>query len=181
MKNVAIIILIAILVLVSFLLFVKVNLDYEQIKRLKEEQADRDLKYLENLSKATEKINELQDENDSLKEVADEIKASENLIQENYQMFEVTAYTSQECGTVTKIGIDLKSTYAKYLNVCAVDPDVIALGSMVLIKFADGTEKPYLACDTGSAIKGKIIDIYMTDVSKALEFGRQVLLIKIIK
>ncbi len=179
MKNILIIILIAILALVSFLLFIKVNLDYQEINQLKKGQLENDKKYLENLSRVTEMINTLQDENDKLrdglKEVVYEIK------DENYQMFEITAYTSEECGFITKLGIDLKANYSKYLNVCAVDPELIPLGSAVLIRFKDGTEKAYFACDTGSAIKGKIIDIYMTDVKQALEFGRQKLMVKVIK
>lgn len=179
MKNILIIILIAILALVSFLLFIKVNLDYQEINQLKKGQLENDKKYLENLSRVTEMINTLQDENDKLrdglKEVVYEIK------DENFQMFEVTAYTSNECGTVAKLGIDLKANYSKFLNICAVDPNVIPLGSTVLIRFADGIEKAYFACDTGGLIKGRRIDIYMTDVNKALEFGKQKLMVKVIK
>ncbi len=180
MKNILIIILIAILVLVLFLLFVKVNLDYEQIKRLKEEQLEKDKRYLENLGEMTAKYNEL--ENLLTEQEVKDVKDSEYILyEENYQMFEITAYTSEECGTVTKIGVDLKANYSKYLNVCAVDPELIPLGSIVLIRFADGTERAYFACDTGSAIKGNRLDLYFQNVEDAIKFGRQKLLIRIIK
>ena len=48
----------------------------------------------------------------------------------------------------------------------AVDPEVIPLGSRVII---DGKE--YIAQDTGGAIKGNRIDIYCSDHQEALELG----------
>jgi 3D (Asp-Asp-Asp) domain-containing protein len=113
------------------------------------------------------------------KEVADEIANNNEMI--NFQEFEVTAYTSQECGTITSVGIDLKANYAKYLNVCAVDPKIIPYGSTVLIKFYDGTIKAYVAVDCGGLIKGKKLDLYFTDVKEAIDFGRQKLQVQIIK
>lgn len=48
----------------------------------------------------------------------------------------------------------------------AVDPEVIPLGSRVII---DGQE--YIAQDTGGAIKGNRIDIYCSNHQEALELG----------
>ena len=48
----------------------------------------------------------------------------------------------------------------------AVDPDVIPLGSTIII---DGQE--YLAADTGGAIKGNRIDIAVETHQEALELG----------
>lgn len=48
----------------------------------------------------------------------------------------------------------------------AVDPDVIPLGSVVLI---DGKE--YIAEDTGSAIKGNIIDMFVGTEAESVVFG----------
>jgi 3D (Asp-Asp-Asp) domain-containing protein len=104
----------------------------------------------------------------------------ENL-QIKYREFEVTAYTSKECGTVTSTGIDLRSRYAKYLNIAAVDPDVIPYGSHLLIEFSDGRIKPFIAMDCGYEIKGNDIDIYMDDTDRAMEFGRQKLRVAVIK
>lgn len=50
----------------------------------------------------------------------------------------------------------------------AVDPNVIPLGSTVYI---DGI--PYVAHDTGGAIKGKRIDVYFSSHEDAVEFGVQ--------
>lgn len=65
----------------------------------------------------------------------------------------------------------------------AVDPRVIPLGSKVLLLFKDESYKRYngvyTARDTGGAIKGHIIDLFMGDFgivqeahSKTIAFGR---------
>jgi len=175
MKNILILILIAVLVLVSFLLFVKVNLDYQQIKEMKGEQLERDKRYLENLNELMAGYNKLQDEYDKLKEAAYEIEASENLIQKNYQMLKVTAtaYTSEECRFITKLGMDLREDYSRYFNIAAVDPKVIPLGSIFLVEI-NNQIYTFIAVDTGSAIKGNEIDIYLRiPHSEAVKFGRQ--------
>lgn len=50
----------------------------------------------------------------------------------------------------------------------SVDPDVIPLGTVLII---DGHE--YIAEDTGSAVKGNIIDIYFDSHELAVEYGVQ--------
>lgn len=50
----------------------------------------------------------------------------------------------------------------------AVDPEVIPYGTIVTI---NGTE--YIAQDTGGAIKGNKIDLYMASHEEALEWGKQ--------
>ncbi|MEN6291474.1 MAG: hypothetical protein ABFD07_05580, partial [Methanobacterium sp.] len=115
MKNnilILIIILILILVLISFLLLMKVNSDYQQIEEMKGAAKTEEIKYLENLSEMTARYNKLQNDYDKL------LTEQEGKDVE-WQTFEITAYTSQECGDITFIGIDLKARYAKYLNVCA--------------------------------------------------------------
>lgn len=50
----------------------------------------------------------------------------------------------------------------------AVDPNVIPLGSVVMINGVG-----YIAEDTGNAVKGKVVDIYFDSHQDAVEFGRQ--------
>lgn len=82
--------------------------------------------------------------------------------------FTITAYCPCEkcCGKwadgLTASGLPAEE------GIIAVDDSIIPLGSTVLI---DGQE--YLAADTGGAIKNNRIDIYMSDHSSALEFGKQ--------
>jgi|GEM_PF-2457735 3D (Asp-Asp-Asp) domain-containing protein len=64
-------------------------------------------------------------------------------------------------------GITASGAKVKENFTIAVDPDVIPLGSLVYIE-GIGIRK---AEDTGSAIKGHKIDIYMPDLEEALKFG----------
>lgn len=55
------------------------------------------------------------------------------------------------------------------ISTIAVDPRVIPLGSLV---YVEGYGKA-VAADTGSAIKGNIIDLYLTSTSECKYFGRR--------
>lgn len=80
--------------------------------------------------------------------------------------FEVTAYSLAEgsgCG-LTKSGTVPQLNYT-----VAVDPEVIPLGSVLVI---DGID--YVAEDIGGLVKGKVVDIYVEDTQTALNYGRQV-------
>lgn len=57
----------------------------------------------------------------------------------------------------------------------AVDPNVIPLGSTVIV---NGTE--YIAEDTGKAIKGNRVDICFASHEEALQFGRQIVEVEVI-
>lgn len=55
----------------------------------------------------------------------------------------------------------------------SVDPNVIPLGTWVKLTFPDGTELIRKAEDTGSAVKGHILDVYSTkSTSTLLKWGR---------
>ncbi len=56
-------------------------------------------------------------------------------------------------------------------GVIAVDPKIIPLGSKVYLEYPDGTGHYAVAEDTGGAIKGNRIDIAMSSVDKAYDFG----------
>nr|WP_066248971.1 3D domain-containing protein [Neobacillus drentensis] len=78
-----------------------------------------------------------------------------------------TAYTAscEGCSGITKTGINIKDNPEK--KVIAVDPSVIPLGSKVYVEgFGEA-----IAADTGGAIKGKRIDIFIPSERDALEFG----------
>ncbi|PYZ98207.1 peptidoglycan-binding protein [Alteribacter lacisalsi] len=89
---------------------------------------------------------------------------------------EATAYTAScnGCSGITFTGLDLRSNPDK--KVIAVDPSVIPLGSTVHVE-GYGT---YLAADTGGAINGNRIDIFMPERSDALAFGRRNLVITVL-
>ncbi|WP_236785230.1 ubiquitin-like domain-containing protein [Alteribacter salitolerans] len=92
----------------------------------------------------------------------------------SWQTFEATAYTANctGCSGITATGINLKDN--PDARVIAVDPSVIPLGSRVEVK-GYGT---YLAGDTGGAIQGRKIDIFMP--SGAGSFGRRSVEVRIL-
>jgi len=94
----------------------------------------------------------------------------------SWQTFSATAYTASctGCSGVTRTGIDLKAN--PNAKVIAVDPSVIPLGSRVEVK-GYGT---FLAADTGGAINGRKIDIFMSDRSDAVSFGRRSVQVRVI-
>lgn len=93
-----------------------------------------------------------------------------------WRTFTATAYTAYctGCSGTTATGLDLRNNPNK--NVIAVDPNVIPLGSRVEIQ-GMGT---FIAGDTGGAITGNKIDIFMPNRSDALAFGRRTVQIRIL-
>lgn len=64
-------------------------------------------------------------------------------------------------------------------TIVATDPDVIAMGTTLTIRLADGTEIDAIALDVGGAIKGRKVDVLMANIHDAEQFGRQAVSIKI--
>mgnify|MGYP000915210846 CR=1 FL=1 len=94
-----------------------------------------------------------------------------------FEEFEATAYCAcPKCCGKWAGGITASGTKATAKRTIAVDSNLIPLGSKVEIEGL-GT---YIAEDTGSAIKGKIIDIYFDTHEEALKFGKQKVNIRII-
>jgi 3D (Asp-Asp-Asp) domain-containing protein len=79
----------------------------------------------------------------------------------------VSMYTCVELGGCGRTA----SGVWPYEGVVAVDPRIIPLGSMVWL---DGLGH-FLAADTGSAIRGNRIDVFVTDYSRARSWGVQYL------
>lgn len=75
--------------------------------------------------------------------------------------FEVTHYA--ETGNRTKSG-----TWPSVGRTVAVDPEVIPLGSVLYVE-GYGV---LVAEDTGGAIKGKCLDVYVADAGEAVRMGR---------
>ena len=87
---------------------------------------------------------------------------------ERVLMMEATAYCYTGNRTYT-------GTWPVEGRTIAVDPEVMPLGSRVYVSCEswpeiDGT---YVAEDTGGAIKGNIIDVYMQDYDTCIQFGRR--------
>ncbi|WP_420541212.1 3D domain-containing protein [Priestia filamentosa] len=87
-----------------------------------------------------------------------------------------TAYTADcsGCSGVTATGIDLKSNPNQ--KVIAVDPSVIPLGSRVWVQGYGEA----IAGDTGGAIKGNRIDLFMADQHQAKNWGSRTVQVKVL-
>lgn len=79
----------------------------------------------------------------------------------------------------TATGRDLRGQTRESARAIAVDPAVIPLGSTVRLEFVDSEMKryngEYVACDTGGAIKGNRVDLFMGERNRreALQLGRR--------
>jgi 3D (Asp-Asp-Asp) domain-containing protein len=79
--------------------------------------------------------------------------------------FKLTAYSGPQLGQPEPI--TAKGTIARAGRTVAVDPKVIPLGSKIYI---EGIGER-IAEDTGGAIKGNRIDVYLGTVPQAIQFG----------
>ncbi|WP_243355016.1 LysM peptidoglycan-binding and 3D domain-containing protein [Bacillus litorisediminis] len=90
---------------------------------------------------------------------------------------EATAYTAscEGCSGITATGINLKEN--PDAKVISVDPSVIPLGSKVYVEgYGYAT-----AADTGGAIQGNKIDVFIPDYEEAVQWGRKQVKVTIIE
>ncbi|PFW59869.1 enterotoxin [Bacillus cereus] len=158
-----------------------------EVAKAKEEEKAREVAKAKEEAKAREiakaKEEEKTREIAKAKEEAKVKEESKNNIQSAKRELTViaTAYTADpsENGTyggrvLTAMGHDLTSN--PNMRIIAVDPKVIPLGSKVWV---EGYGEA-IAGDTGSAIKGNRIDVLMGTKSKAMNWGRQTVKVKIL-
>ena len=88
-----------------------------------------------------------------------------------YRVFVATAYCLEG---VTRSGVRVKR------GIVAADPSRIPLGSVIQVR-AGSYSGIYRVLDTGSAIKGRIIDIYVPDYNEAMRFGRQRVQVRVLR
>ncbi|WP_282107447.1 cell wall-binding protein EntB [Bacillus cereus] len=147
----------------------------QEIAKAKEEERAREIAKAKEEERAREIAKAKEEER--AKEV------SKNNIQSAKRELTVvaTAYTADpsENGTyggrvLTAMGHDL--TANPNMRIIAVDPKVIPLGSKVWV---EGYGEA-IAGDTGSAIKGNRIDVLMGSKSKAMNWGRKTVKVKIL-
>ncbi|QIW18291.1 cell wall-binding protein EntB [Bacillus thuringiensis] len=153
----------------------------QEIAKAKEEAKAREIAKAKEEAKAQEiaKAKEVA----KAREIAKAKEESKNNIQSAKRELTVvaTAYTADpsENGTyggrvLTAMGHNL--TANPNMRIIAVDPKVIPLGSKVWV---EGYGEA-IAGDTGSAIKGNRIDVLMGSKSKAMNWGRQTVKVKIL-
>jgi 3D (Asp-Asp-Asp) domain-containing protein len=85
--------------------------------------------------------------------------------------FKATAYSLKGR---TATGIETRP------GVVAADPRVIPLGSLVQIKAGDYSGV-YTVHDTGSAVKGNLVDVWMPSEKEARKFGRRAIKLQVLR
>ncbi|ETB71290.1 3D domain-containing protein [Bacillus paralicheniformis] len=133
------------------------------------------------ITKKDAKIQALEDEVKALKKAKNPTVTKTSA----WRTFTATAYTAfcaEGCTGITKTGVDVShSIYYEGTRVIAVDPSVIALGSTVEVRLADGSSFRAKAIDTGGAIKGARLDLLVANEADAVQFGRQSVDLRVIK
>ncbi|MFV1019059.1 SH3 domain-containing protein [Bacillus tropicus] len=159
----------------------KVEVKIQEEAKAKEEEKAREIAKAKEEAKAQEIAKAKEEE--KAREALKVKEQSKNNIQSAKRELTVvaTAYTADpsENGTyggrvLTAMGHDL--TANPNMRIIAVDPKVIPLGSKVWV---EGYGEA-IAGDTGSAIKGNRIDVLMGSKSKAMNWGRQTVKVKIL-
>jgi len=102
---------------------------------------------------------------DSQNTTPEELKDTIAPIQDSRLRFSASAYCK---GTTTATGVSVRS------GIAAADPTRLPLGSVVTVTTADEKYSGiYTILDTGPAVRGQMLDLYMWSCYEALAFGRQ--------
>ena len=87
--------------------------------------------------------------------------------------FTATAYCK---GTTTASGVNVRT------GIAAADPDLLPVGSVIQVyKLGERYNGIYTIMDTGPAVQGRHIDIYMWSCNEALELGRRDIAINVLR
>jgi 3D (Asp-Asp-Asp) domain-containing protein len=88
-------------------------------------------------------------------------------------LFSATAYCK---GTTTTSGVNVRS------GIAAADPDLLPVGSVIQID-APGAryDGVYTVMDTGPAVQGRQLDLYMWSCHEALRFGKTAVRIAVLR
>src|SRR5215208_1131923 len=87
--------------------------------------------------------------------------------------FTATAYCR---GTTTASGVNVRT------GIAAADPDLLPVGSVIQVeRLGERYNGIYTVMDTGPAVQGRHIDIYMWSCHEALELGRRDIAINVLR
>ncbi len=147
------------LLMAAFIAMTAIVGNHSQAKEITDTSETQQLTFSQKAEKIQKTVNSVD------KEAKTAIKQKEDILNAAITDVQVTWYADYGetyCGHITKNE-----------QTMAVDPNVIPLGSHIVVKLPDGRTYKGIADDTGSAVKGKIVDIY-TDAGKteANERGR---------
>lgn len=87
--------------------------------------------------------------------------------------FTATAYCK---GTTTASGVNVRT------GIAAADPDLLPVGSVIQVsKLGERYNGIYTIMDTGPAVQGRHVDIYMWSCNEALALGRKDIAINVLR
>jgi 3D (Asp-Asp-Asp) domain-containing protein len=87
--------------------------------------------------------------------------------------FTATAYCK---GTTTASGVNVRT------GIAAADPDLLPVGSVIQVyRLGERYNGIYTIMDTGPAVQGRHIDIYMWNCNEALQLGRRDIAINVLR
>ena len=93
--------------------------------------------------------------------------------QASHLRFTATAYCK---GTTTASGVNVRT------GIAAADPDLLPVGSVIQVyKLGERYNGIYTIMDTGPAVQGRHIDIYMWSCNEALQLGRRDIAINVLR
>ena len=91
----------------------------------------------------------------------------------NHLRFTATAYCK---GTTTASGVNVRT------GIAAADPDLLPVGSVIQVyRLGERYNGIYTIMDTGPAVQGRHIDIYMWSCNEALQLGRRPIAINVLR
>lgn len=168
---------------------------YEQKQNTTIEYQERAKNVNHQINKLTDTIHEMNQENELLKQqLQSKLEEEERMVQEAIDTGRkfnviVTAYdlSVESCGKSpshpaygrTATGSNLAGHSLESARTIAVDPNVIPLGSEVRLEFHDSYMQQYdgiyRAADTGGAINGNVIDLFVGENASdlAMKIGRR--------
>jgi len=101
--------------------------------------------------------------------------AAEDMLpaQATHLRYTATAYCK---GTTTASGVNVRT------GIAAADPDLLPVGSVIQVyKLGEKYNGIYTIMDTGPAVQGRQIDVYMWSCNEALLFGRRDIAINVLR
>lgn len=129
------------------------------------------------LNQANQQVSSLKHENDALKKQISSSSNGEGHSSTKTIYMNASAYTAScdGCSGTTVTGLNLRAN--PNLKVIAVDPNIIPIGTKVHV---DGYGDA-VAADTGGAIHGYKIDIFIPTESEAIQWGRKTVAVQILQ
>lgn len=77
-------------------------------------------------------------------------------------------------------GLRMRSGLTVSTRFMAVDTRIIPLGSIIEIEYQDGRKEYRIAADTGGAIRGRVVDMFVWSEAEARNNGRQKVKLRVI-